>query len=137
MLTGDLKKVLIETLTPMVTAHQEKRKHITDETVSEFMKPRSLNFLVRSESKSVKKVEPVFSQENLTNLNVHLKDCAYIHGFQFSDADLIIASHLKDDPGSDLVHVSRWYRHVSCQEEKPISISKSVKSELLGRFGRI
>ncbi|KAK0153373.1 Tryptophan--tRNA ligase, cytoplasmic [Merluccius polli] len=44
LLTGELKKMLIETLQPIITAHQEKRKNVTDEMVKQFMTPRSLDF---------------------------------------------------------------------------------------------
>jgi hypothetical protein len=41
-LTGELKKELIDIVTPIITEIQEKRKTITDEMVFEFMKPRPL-----------------------------------------------------------------------------------------------
>ncbi|XP_037096939.1 tryptophan--tRNA ligase, cytoplasmic [Syngnathus acus] len=44
LLTGELKKILIETLQPIIAEHQERRKQITDETVMRFMTPRPLNF---------------------------------------------------------------------------------------------
>ncbi|XP_062483941.1 tryptophan--tRNA ligase, cytoplasmic [Pezoporus occidentalis] len=44
LLTGELKKVLIETLQPLIAAHQERRKHVTDEIVKQFMTPRKLAF---------------------------------------------------------------------------------------------
>ncbi|XP_067335643.1 tryptophan--tRNA ligase, cytoplasmic-like isoform X2 [Channa argus] len=44
LLTGELKKILIETLQPMIAEHQERRKQVTDETVKQFMTPRPLNF---------------------------------------------------------------------------------------------
>ncbi|KAE8586713.1 hypothetical protein XENTR_v10021736 [Xenopus tropicalis] len=44
LLTGELKKLLIETLQPMIAAHQERRKHVTEETVKQFMMPRKLAF---------------------------------------------------------------------------------------------
>lgn len=44
LLTGELKKILIETLQPMIATHQEQRKHVTDEMVKQFMTPRPLNF---------------------------------------------------------------------------------------------
>nr|XP_006632305.1 PREDICTED: tryptophan--tRNA ligase, cytoplasmic [Lepisosteus oculatus] len=44
LLTGELKKCLIETLQPMISAHQERRKLVTDETVLQFMTPRKLAF---------------------------------------------------------------------------------------------
>lgn len=44
MLSGYLKKELIDLLTPMVIQHQEKRKLVTDDVIAEFMRPRQLNF---------------------------------------------------------------------------------------------
>ncbi|KAF7704125.1 tryptophan--tRNA ligase, cytoplasmic-like [Silurus meridionalis] len=44
LLTGELKKRLIETLQPMIAAHQERRKHVTDDIVKQFMTPRKLEF---------------------------------------------------------------------------------------------
>jgi len=51
LLTGFLKKELIDVLTPIVVAHQEARKTITDGTVLEFMKPRPLNFTISANKK--------------------------------------------------------------------------------------
>lgn len=42
MLTGELKKMLIETLQPIVAQHIERRKEVTDEMIAEFMRPRPL-----------------------------------------------------------------------------------------------
>lgn len=42
LLTGELKKILIETLQPLVSAHQERRSKVTDEVVKEFMSLRKL-----------------------------------------------------------------------------------------------
>ncbi|XP_026782663.1 tryptophan--tRNA ligase, cytoplasmic [Pangasianodon hypophthalmus] len=44
LLTGELKKCLIETLQPMIAAHQERRKQVTDDLVKQFMTPRKLDF---------------------------------------------------------------------------------------------
>lgn len=44
LLTGELKKMLIDTLQPMISQHQERRKQVTDETVKQFMTPRPLIF---------------------------------------------------------------------------------------------
>jgi tryptophanyl-tRNA synthetase len=44
LLSGFLKKELIDILTPMVLQHQEKRKLVTDQLITEFMTPRKLNF---------------------------------------------------------------------------------------------
>jgi len=43
MLTGEIKKLLIEVLQPIVAGHIERRKQVTDETVKQFMTPRPLN----------------------------------------------------------------------------------------------
>jgi len=44
LLTGFLKKELIDVLTPICVGHQEARKNVTDEMVKEYMRPRPLNF---------------------------------------------------------------------------------------------
>jgi len=44
MLTGELKKILIETLQPIVAKHIERRKLVTDDVVKEFMRIRPLKF---------------------------------------------------------------------------------------------
>ncbi|KAF5914299.1 hypothetical protein HPG69_000096 [Diceros bicornis minor] len=44
MLTGDLKKILIEVLQPLVAEHQARREAVTDEIVKEFMTPRKLSY---------------------------------------------------------------------------------------------
>ena len=44
LLTGYLKKHLIEILQKIVSEHQERRKQVTDEIVQEYMKPRKLKY---------------------------------------------------------------------------------------------
>ena len=44
LLTGFLKKELIDVLTPIILDFQAKRQLVTDEIVKEFMTPRPLNF---------------------------------------------------------------------------------------------
>ncbi|XP_070559292.1 tryptophan--tRNA ligase, cytoplasmic-like [Ptychodera flava] len=44
LLTGELKKVLIDTLQPLIRKHREKRAEVTNEIVKEFMTPRKLDF---------------------------------------------------------------------------------------------
>lgn len=44
MLSGEIKKLAIETLQPIVAEHQEKRKLVTDEILDQFMAIRKLNF---------------------------------------------------------------------------------------------
>jgi tryptophanyl-tRNA synthetase len=43
MLSGEIKKVAIETLQPIVAEHQERRKQVTDALLDQFMTPRKLN----------------------------------------------------------------------------------------------
>lgn len=44
MLSGELKKTLVDILQKLVGEHQERRAKVTDEMVKEFMRPRALNF---------------------------------------------------------------------------------------------
>lgn len=44
LLTGFLKKELIEVLQKLIAAHQERRAKVTDDVVKEFMRPRKLKF---------------------------------------------------------------------------------------------
>jgi len=46
LLTGFLKKELIDVLTPIILDFQAKRQLVTDDLVKEFMTPRPLNFKV-------------------------------------------------------------------------------------------
>ena len=48
ILTGELKKELIEILQKIIAAHQETRSKITDEIVKQYMTPRDLGFVVKS-----------------------------------------------------------------------------------------
>lgn len=42
LLTGEIKKIAIETVTPIVLQHQESRKKVTDDVLNQFMALRSL-----------------------------------------------------------------------------------------------
>lgn len=44
LLTGELKKILIETLTPIIVEHQQRRAKVTDNDLKLFMTPRKLNY---------------------------------------------------------------------------------------------
>uniref|UniRef100_A0A8C9QD00 Tryptophan--tRNA ligase, cytoplasmic n=1 Tax=Spermophilus dauricus TaxID=99837 RepID=A0A8C9QD00_SPEDA len=48
MLTGELKKTLIDVMQPLIAEHQARRKEVTDEMVKEFMTPRQLSFHFQS-----------------------------------------------------------------------------------------
>ena len=45
LLTGQLKKELIDVLQKLVGDHQRRRAEVTDEMVNEFMTSRPLNFM--------------------------------------------------------------------------------------------
>ena len=47
LLTGFLKKELIDVLTPMIQEFQTNRAKVTDDIVREFMRPRPLNFTAK------------------------------------------------------------------------------------------
>ena len=44
LLSGEIKNILFETLKPFIKSHQESRNKVTEEMVTEFMTPRSLEF---------------------------------------------------------------------------------------------
>lgn len=44
LLTGHLKKELIDVLQKLIGKHREAREKVTDELVNEFMRPRKLMF---------------------------------------------------------------------------------------------
>lgn len=44
LLSGEIKKIAIETLQPIVQEHQEQRKKVTDEVLDQFMALRQLKF---------------------------------------------------------------------------------------------
>lgn len=43
LLTGELKKILIETIQPIIAEHQKRRAEITDDVLKQYMTPRKLN----------------------------------------------------------------------------------------------
>ena len=49
MLTSEVKAALVGVLVPMVVAHQEARRAVTDDVVRAFMTPRPLEFTVRQQ----------------------------------------------------------------------------------------
>ncbi|XP_065093994.1 tryptophan--tRNA ligase, cytoplasmic [Ochlerotatus camptorhynchus] len=48
LLSGEIKKIAIETLQPIVAEHQVKRKDVTDEILEQFMTPRKLNYEINT-----------------------------------------------------------------------------------------
>jgi len=51
MLTGEVKKILIDCLQKIIGEHQERRNKVTDEMVREYMKIRPLKFFSSEENK--------------------------------------------------------------------------------------
>ncbi|XP_062536458.1 tryptophan--tRNA ligase, cytoplasmic [Armigeres subalbatus] len=51
LLSGEIKKIAIETLQPIVAEHQAKRKEVTDEVLEQFMSLRLLNYQIGSQKK--------------------------------------------------------------------------------------
>ncbi|EAT34212.1 AAEL013521-PA [Aedes aegypti] len=51
LLSGEIKKIAIETLQPIVADHQTKRKEVTDEILDQFMTLRPLNYQIDSSQK--------------------------------------------------------------------------------------
>ena len=44
MLSGELKKILVDVIQKMVGEHQERRQQVTSDVVQQFMTPRQLSF---------------------------------------------------------------------------------------------
>uniref|UniRef100_A0A182PBF2 Tryptophan--tRNA ligase, cytoplasmic n=1 Tax=Anopheles epiroticus TaxID=199890 RepID=A0A182PBF2_9DIPT len=44
LLSGEMKKIAIDTLQPIVSEHQNRRKEVTDEVLNLFLTPRKLNY---------------------------------------------------------------------------------------------
>lgn len=135
MLTGDLKKILIDLLSPMVAAHQEKRRFVTDDMALDFMRPRALNFN-KALLPPTKKVPPFLEDKDLIKLEEHLRDHSYVYGHQFSELDVLVSSHVNDLNVAAFVNVNRWLCHVTCLEDKPLTVAKSVKVDILSQFGK-
>ncbi|KXJ69566.1 tryptophan--tRNA ligase, cytoplasmic [Aedes albopictus] len=51
LLSGEIKKIAIETLQPIVADHQTKRKEVTDEILEQFMALRPLNYQINMQKK--------------------------------------------------------------------------------------
>ena len=142
LLTGDLKKILIDVLTPMVVEHQARRKGITDSLAMEFMQTRSLNFATKSPPapSKIKHHSYQASEAALQKLNLHLRDFSYVYGYEFSSLDLQLASYIEESSlSASLVNVRRWLNHIHSirqDEEAPrILVTKSVEAEVLSHFG--
>ena len=143
LLTGFLKKELIDTITPIIVEHQKQRAKVTDDLVMEFMRPRSLNWGVSSASgspvhhKLIKSGEPL-SPGALDKLESHLAGHSYVHGVQFSEADLLVYSRLAKVEGRP--NTDRWSTHISALldlngDAKPMTLTKEKMAEVKEVYG--
>ena len=101
------------------------------------MRPRSLNFVNKNVQK--KTVSPPLSDETLLKLDSHLRDYSYVHGYEFSDLDLLLSSYIDESTlSASLVNVRRWLNHIKGQDEATVKvvIPKKVKSDILTLFGK-
>ena len=121
LLTGHLKKELIDVLTPIIEEHQKRRKTITDDIALEFMTPRDLEWKKPINIKIDPKMTPL-SEGTLKIMDTELTDKSYVVGDNFTEADVLLFSRLfitrkemnstKELEG--FVHVNRWESHVKC-----------------------
>ena len=136
MLTGELKKELIDIITPILEKHQTARKNLTEQDVLAFMKPRPLKWNKPLSIKIDPKLGPL-KEESLAKLDQFLLDESYIAMCQFSDADVLIFQHVSKCDLSDTKfgNLKRWQSHVSnllkdevAPQKAPKDIMKGIKS---------
>ena len=142
LLTGHLKKELIDVLTPIIEEHQKRRKTITDDIALEFMTPRDLEWKKPINIKIDPKMTPL-SEGTLKIMDTELTDKSYVVGDNFTEADVLLFSRLfitrkemnstKELEG--FVHINRWESHVksllsSKQEELSSQPKKMGKDEM-------
>jgi len=105
MLTGELKKHLIDVLVPIVEAVQRKRATITNDDVQAFMRKRPLKIC------SMKSNEPILNEDQLSALNRYLEQRSYVCDFSLTASDSALAARVRQDT-SPWPHLSRWLNHV-------------------------
>lgn len=142
LLTGNLKKELIDILTPLVEKHQEARKKLTDEDVLEFMRPRPLKWNQPLNLKMDPKLTKL-SDESIKKLNDSLTDSSYVRGHEFSDGDVLLFSHLKGqtfESDQSMTNIHRWERHISnllkSDGVSPLKLPKDVMKALKSEYGK-
>ena len=141
LLTGFLKKELIDVITPIIEEHQKKRKTITDDMALEFMTPRNLQWNKPLNIKLDQKLK-LLSEETLKKMDETLVDQSYISGDNFTDADILLFSHLcitnkESSASKGFSNVSRWESHVknllsSNQDNVASQQKKLTKEEMKG-----
>jgi len=138
MLTGELKKELIDVITPILEKHQAARKILSDDDVREFMRPRPLKWNKPLNIKIDPKLGPLAPQ-SMAKLNEALKEGSYLQDEKFSDADVLMYQHVVKNEELEkcgMENVQRWKSHVTnllkddsvVPQKLPKDVMKSIKS---------
>ncbi len=142
LLTGFLKKELIDLITPIILDIQQKRKAVTDDIVAEFMRPRKLAWRQGGKSKGEHN-KKMLSEGQLASLDEYLELRSYLVGYEFSSVDEIVAStyhHAAAGATDKFPHFARWMHHVKVllaeghQQWKPEKAVVERLKEELGQF---
>jgi len=141
MLTGELKKELIDVITPILEKHQMARKSLTDDDVLAFMKPRPLKWNKPINLKIDPKLKPL-SAESLAKLDAVLSEESYVVAKSlFSDADVLLYQHVYKNDTKEVgkfVNVQRWKSHVTNllkdDDVTPQKVAKDVIKGVKSKF---
>ena len=142
MLTGEIKAILVEVISPMVSEIQRRRKDVTDAIAAEFMRPRPLKW---SSPKSSAPSGPELTLEELTSLNERLASKSYLTGYVLSEADVTLRTRVTEQAlvsaTTPLPHLKRWSRHVDklssgLEAVKPTKLVKGEMERLMDELGQ-
>ena len=139
MLTGEIKAILIEVISPLVSEIQRRRKDVTDAVAAEFMRPRPLKWS-SPKSRARASSAPQFSPDELNSLNEYLASKSYLIGYILSEADVTLRARVSEQAISPFLHVKRWLLHVDklsmgLDAVKPTRIDKGEMERLLDELG--
>ena len=139
MLTGEIKAILIEVISPLVSEIQRRRKDVTDAVAAEFMRPRPLKWS-SPKSRTRASSSPKCTQEELSFLNEHLASRSYLIGYVLSEADVTLRARVSEQAILPFPHVKRWLVHVDqlslgLDAFKPTRIDKGEMDRLLDQLG--
>ena len=104
------------------------------------MRPRKLLWNHQQKSASALSSPCKLSRQAILDLNQKLADSSYVHGFEYSDADLCLLEALGNlDIESDLEHLKRWRGHINAlsigAEVQPKKCDKSLLHKVKSEFG--
>ena len=137
MLTGELKKELIDVVTPILEKHQAARKLVTDEDVRAFMRQRPLDWNKPLTIKIDPKLKAL-SDEALAKLEEALKEESYVAQSKYSDADVLLFQHVHKNQLSEEVNVKRWLSHVTSllkyDDVTPLKLAKDVMKGVKSKY---